>query len=532
MTGVPRARATLAWLLPWLVAAGLALFSYVNVVVRMPPLQADEAGHALPGARMALALRAGDLAGFTTATRDEVHWPFVHPWLLCAAFLAFGIKSEVARGLSLVALAVVLGLLPLLARELADQDAPPWLGWLAITVLLVTPDCWMFASQVMSESLGMLWTVLALWLGARATARARPRLQAAAGGLAALAFLTKYNYGAPLALALAGAPLLRGGRKGLRQSLAVVLGFGLPVALWLGWQLSTDFSRRELILGVVANRDEGLRGVEGLAFYPRALAARAGLAVAVVAALGLASSAWRRPRGPRLAALLFGALTLALLTWHPNKQWRYALPLLPVALVLADVEVAARLSRWRRDAGPAYAAAALLLLVTRAPLEALLDTVRSGEVPGAAARVVGFAADQTGSCGTVLVLGSTGLLPHSAIEWDLLRRGGHEPRVRPLGYPDERAWDPRYRLGYPSELTPPFTRALERTLSEERPDCVVSLELSRDSPFLPDWLARWDAWGQNYVRLMLRQPGFEVSAERRCPTEAAVVRVHRPRTRP
>ncbi len=533
MTATGWLRRALPLIVPWLAAAAMAAFAYSNVLTRMPPLQADEAGHALPGARMALALRAGDVPAFASATRGEIHWPFLHPWLLCLAFLAFGIKAEVARAVSLAALVAVLGLLPCLARELSGRRAPPLLGWLSVAALLATPDCWLFACGVMSETLGMLWTVVALWLGARAVARARPWPQAlAAGGVAAAAFLTKYNYGAPLALALTCAPLVQEGRRGLKRAVAAGLGFGLPVALWLAWQLAADPSRWELILGMVTNRDEGLRGIESLVFYPRALSERVGPVVSVVTALALARSAWRRTRALQAGALIFAAVTLALLTWHPNKQWRYALPLLPVLLVLAEVEVVALLGRWPRAVGPACLLATSLLLAARAPLDTLLDDSRAGEVPRAASRIVGFAADEARACRTVLVLGSTGLLPHSAVAWELLERSGRETRVEPLDYPGQLPWDSRYRQGYPAELTPLFAPSLARALSEMRPDCVVSLELARSSPFLPGWLARWDAWGQNYVQLMLRQPGFEVGAQWSYPTESATVRVYRPAARP
>ncbi len=108
-----------------LVIAGLALgvVVYRTLLINEPPLSADEAGHALPAARMALALGRGDLRGFLDATRRELVWPFMHPWLITAFFLGFGISARVARLSSLLTFGAALSLLPSLARALCAARA-------------------------------------------------------------------------------------------------------------------------------------------------------------------------------------------------------------------------------------------------------------------------------------------------------------------------------------------------------------------------------------------------------------------------
>jgi hypothetical protein len=92
-----------------------------------------------------------------------------------------------------------------------------------------------------------------------------------------------------------------------------------------------------------------------------------------------------------------------------------------------------------------------------------------------------------------------------------------------LAFPGEQAWDPRYRLGYPVEMTPDYDVRLKAALDTGGYDRVVTLQIAPDSVFLPDWLRRWDAWGQNYVVAMEHQPPWRTVTEQ--PFDESKVRV-------
>ena len=140
----------------------LGIYAYRVLLLPYPPLSADEAGHALPAARMAMALRGGSLGGFLEATRREVVWPFLHPWWMTPFFLAFGISTEAARVSSLLAFGAALALVPWLARELEigrDADTGParvfpslaTLGWLSVAALVAAAP-WDLVCTVMSDT--------------------------------------------------------------------------------------------------------------------------------------------------------------------------------------------------------------------------------------------------------------------------------------------------------------------------------------------------------------------------------------------
>ncbi len=291
----------------------LGVVVYRTLLVDMPPLHADEAGHALPAARMTLALGQGDLRGFLDATRRELVWPFLHPWLITAFFLSFEISARVARLSSLLTFGAALGLLPSLARALwaAHPDdaahAPSSrlvIGWLSVASLIAAAP-WQLVCTVMSESLGMLLTVSALLVEAHAVRRNRLSWHVGSGLLAAAAFFTKYSYGVPLMAAIIVARVWRARRQGSRPLLAAAAGMSLPVLLWLAVVLSPDVGRARELLGVFTNRDEGLHGLANAFFYVHALVETVGWQAGAITIVALAAVAAERKVGvpPDRAAL-------------------------------------------------------------------------------------------------------------------------------------------------------------------------------------------------------------------------------------
>jgi hypothetical protein len=534
------ARRVAAWVVPCVpcvVAIALGFFAYRVLLLAQPPLHADEAGHALPAARMAMALRQGDLAGFLETTRADLLWPFLHPLFITVFFLGLGMTTDVARSSSLCAFVAAAGLVPLLVQELARARAAagdggdtrglpfPTLGWLSAAALLAAAPLWGFSCVVMTESLGMTLVLATLVCAARAERHQRLALHGASGVLAALTFFTKYNYGAPLALALFAALAWRTRGRGPRPLAAFVAG-SVPLLLaWAAFVFRADGARIAYLWDYIrVNRDEGIRGLESLLFYPTAVVEVLGAAVAIGLLLGLPAAFLRRSPDARLPSLLFVSLTLALLLPNDNKQWRYLAPALPVLLALAEAELGAWSARLR-GRSLAWGLAAGLLLLARDPLEGIRDLARAAEPLKDARAMLRFAALHLPRGRTVMVLGHTGWLPHTALTWELLERDGRESDIEIMLFPDEQGWDARYRSAYPTELRPEYATTLDARLAG-RDVTVVAFELGPRSPFLPEWMARWDAWAQNYVQVMKAQPGYAVAAEQAFPDSDAVVRIH------
>jgi hypothetical protein len=222
--------------------------------------------------------------------------------------------------------------------------------------------------------------------------------------------------------------------------------------------------------------------------------------------------------------VLFVAAAFAMLTLHPNKQARYLFTTLPILLVLAETELAHRLRRLRgREAlWPALAAA---LLLARDPLTQVRAAAASARRLDDARPILAYVAESVGRRQPVLFLGSTGLLPHLALTWELIERQAAEPSVDLLLFPDGPG---RHRTGYPAAMGPQYDAVLRDALASGRFRTVVALELGSRSPFLPDWLAKWDAFGQNYVRLMAQpaaQVEYALESERAFPQSDAKVRI-------
>jgi hypothetical protein len=510
--------------------------AYRLFLVHQPAFHADEAGHALPAARMAFALRAAHPGAFLEATRREVVWPFVHPWVLSAFFLAFGVSAPVARISSLVTFAAALALVPVLAREIAPRrdgtgEEPlsasvPLLGWLSVATLAVATS-WAGVCAVMTEPLGLLLTLAALLIEARAARNPGLAGHVGAGLLAAAAFLTKYSYGLPLMAAIALAYAARARRGGVRPALAALAGLCVPIVLWASWIFLPDPQRLGELRAAFVNRDEGLHGLADLLFYPRAIVESVGAPVALAVLVLWTVLLLRGRLGRRRTAVVFVGVALAMLTVHPNKQERYLFAVVPVVLILAETELARVLARLP-GRNLLWPAAAMLLVVVGNPRARLREAARDSANLDEARPILAYVAENVVNRQPVLFLGTTGRLPHLALTWELLERQSAEPDVDLLPFPGGEGWDGRHRSGYPAEMGPEYLRTLRAALAPGRYGSVVTLALGARSPFLPDWLAKWDAWGQNYVRMMSDPQTAEpylLESEKTFPASDAQIRI-------
>ena len=475
----------------------LGLYVYRVLLVSYPPLSADEAGHALPAARMAFALREGSLPGFLEATRREVVWPFLHPWVITPFFLVFGVSAHVARLVSLVAFGAAVGLVPLLARELLkdaggaaeagrDLSSPPLLGWLSVAVIVAATP-WDLVCTVMSEPLGMFLTLAALLVEARAARRGSTIGDVLGGLLVAAAFFTKYSYGLPLMaavlLALAGR-----GRSERRRFFAALAGMAVPVAVWLAWILWPDPRRATELRAAVVNRDEGLQGWTDLLFYPRAIVSSVGWPAGLAALLMLATLLARGRLGRRLPAVLFVGVALAMLTLHPNKQERYLFAVVPVLLVLAETELASRLRRlrgrevlWPALAGIAIVAGSPLARAREAATEAAPARRRAsdrrprrGRGRRPAARAV--PRDDRPPSAPRPDLGAArapAAASRMSISCSFLAAKGP---IEPTGAGTRRRWDPNTRRCWAMRWTGRYQSVVTLDLDETSPSCPSGLQ--------------------------------------------------------
>jgi hypothetical protein len=383
----------------------------------------------------------------------------------------------------------------------------------------------------MSEPLGVLLTVAGLLAAVEAGSRGTIGWHALSGLLAASAFFTKYSYGLPLMASIVLALAWRARGSGKRPLLAAIAGAAAPVLVWTFAILAPDPLRAREMLGVLVNRDEGLHGLADALFYGGVVLDDLGRPIGVTVLILLALTVFRRQSERRLPLVLFLGVGLLLLTLHPNKQQRYLLPLLPVMVVLAETEAARYLGRRSfRVAWPAIAAG---VLVARNPIVQIDEAAVTSNRLRSAQSIIGFVADNIPDQ-PVLFLGTTGLLPHFALTWELIEREQREPDVDLLPFPGDTGWDPRFRSGYPPEDGPEYDRLLRQAVASGRYGSVVTLGLGSRSPFRPDWLAKWDAWGQNYVRATdshAAELGYALRAERAFSGDDAIVRVFIPSSR-
>jgi len=210
-------------------------------------LDADEAVHAVEALRLYDSLQHEGVGDFLeklyfperwqAPVQDHLRWyPPVHSLVVLPSLALLGRSDFAVRVPSVVLLCLSALLFHALARRLAPR-APDWAGLLAVLLLLSSPNVLTFSVQCLIEPASLAALALALLLYLRSLEQDHPlgRASLAGAGLA-LAFLTKYDHGAFLGLALGLAELLRARARPSALLRPVALVFAIPAlvgGLWL-----------------------------------------------------------------------------------------------------------------------------------------------------------------------------------------------------------------------------------------------------------------------------------------------------------
>ena len=289
--------------------------------------------------RMRDALAGGDPLGALAALAGQVVPQPPLGYAMAATSYLLGLEHAAALATSLAALAMIgVGLTWCAQGSRSPLGLAPLAAGL---MLLATPMTWAAAEHVQWDLLCAGWITLSLGALVRSEQLSARRWTLAAGGLAGLAALVKYN--APLFLWL---PLLlavisaaRSGRR--RDAVALIVAGAAPLLLWLPLALSELGPYLAASAGGSPGVDSASAvpplsqrlGPEGLAYYPAVLKDAIGWP-GVAVALG-ALGAWRLPAGRVLwLAMLGGGISLALIG---RREPRYLWPLLPLLFLAAEL---------------------------------------------------------------------------------------------------------------------------------------------------------------------------------------------------
>ncbi|MDF2774941.1 MAG: hypothetical protein K0S86_4441 [Geminicoccaceae bacterium] len=445
VTSPARARATVAWLAVGVTVAVTALavafawLVYVRIIRADLPLSYDEGAHALFGLTIANDLRSGDALALAYDIYRQVYWPPLHSVLVGAAFVTSGDRIAVARGVSLVAYALIPLALLAAGRAMWPRDEPVrgWVaGGVAGILAVATPALVPFASLAFLELpalLAVALTLLAYFVAERAVDRPRRRALIAAGVV--LAYFLKTNYGILLIVVLALDALCeaRFSIRALfsRRNAYVVVPLAAVFAVWFAYPPKIAATIRAMV-----NKPAG--GVnpwtlEGLLFYPGSLLDFAGSPAMLVVLLAGVVGAWGLRRMPNVRLLLLLAGVQFLLgEVHHTKNNRHIFPLVP-ALFLLTGAAAARLlhgalgtaSQRARRVATIVAAAFVVLAAVQ------MWRLAAGPLPTAWARMPGppdpshgaiidAAASAVARGERVLLVGTFDLRPGPPVlDWDL-----------------------------------------------------------------------------------------------------------------
>jgi len=115
-------------------------------------------------------LSAGDIGGFFSSVYNQAYYPPTQSLLLTPAFLVFGTSETVARMVSLACLFVIVLLLYALGLELHERHG--WLiGLVAALFAFTAQPLLTISAMVMQEPVGLMFTLISLWLYVRGVKR-------------------------------------------------------------------------------------------------------------------------------------------------------------------------------------------------------------------------------------------------------------------------------------------------------------------------------------------------------------------------
>lgn len=337
---------------PWLLLTGL--FGALALVVGMwvafdqrPPIW-DHANHLERAAKCGQILSARGLAGVREILEMSTFYP---PVVTCSAgllYFIFPIAALTSQSVMLAFLALALLSLFLLGRLLFDAPT----GLLAALIFGAAPFVVYSATNFQLDLPLAAAVILSLLVLVQTEAFARRSWSIAMGVTLAFGMLIKPPFAAyllpPLVL-VAWQALRATGRWERLFNLAVALVLGGALSLpWYGIRVfgfPIQVMNRAFKQAAESGYPEVLT-LFSLTFYPRTLVYIFGLLAAPLFAWGLVALA----REYRARGLLWSAtlVPFAVVLLIQNKNFRYVLPILPVAALIAAVGLKGFAPPWRR----------------------------------------------------------------------------------------------------------------------------------------------------------------------------------------
>lgn len=323
----------------------------------------------------------------------------------------------------------------------------------------------------------------------------------------ALTFLTKYNYGLQVGLAILVSHLAKSrGSARWGETAALIVSMLVPTSAWVAW---SPAEKIRALSEFVTNRTSGLGMLEGLAFYPQSLLADYTtvpvLGIIAMAALVLSLRDTEDYKVRAVVSIGLFGLLLAIL--HPYKQTRFIYTTMPALFVLVDFQVhrlSLALSRGRPRRFEVSSLAVLVVAVLAAlPLPGKVQYLGTGENDALALSrastvkiraVLDFIRSQVVASERVIVVGVFNELSANLVRFDLERQRGHPVEVVPLPYVGAAS-----RASLPAGPPHAYEIALASSLGELFNACLVGIEVNSRSKFYTDDYVRWNAWQAGYL---------------------------------
>lgn len=338
------------------ISGGFSIFAYHYLLKPQGTFGWDESHHASYGIIVAYSAKIGDWGTFWGIThRQMLAWPFLHSWILAAGLHAFGFSFIGARLTSLIFFFFSVPIVYLIGSELNGKKSI-LTGLIAVLFYASSPLILYYSTGAMIELPGLFFTLLISYLYFQGLKKKLNRYFFLAGFFAAILFLTKYQYGLIVLLALlidGVMRFLKSGKAELKFPILIVISFALVIGIWLISSIP-DLKIKSFIHTLKESGSHKpplyFSSLDMKIFYLRSMASYYSASILVFLALlpGFFYSVYKLRKSYLRFLIIYPAVNLLLIIISVNKQDRYCITAMPFLFILGAyflTEVGARLRK-------------------------------------------------------------------------------------------------------------------------------------------------------------------------------------------
>lgn len=497
----------------------------------------DMASYTIRGYIFAEHVKNYDIESFLDYTNKQQEKPPIYFHLLTAIFLLLGTGFDSATLLSTFAFFLLIIFIYLISIYLSEKDG--WfIGILACFMALTSKHYLAFSVLIMMEMLGALLTLIALFLYLRAKKEHSIKFYLSTSVATLSIFFFKYNYGLFFIALLFLTEFISIEKE--RKRLNVTFNFNissyhlylfipifLTIVLWFIYPYPEKINNIKRFL---INRSSGIPflSLKNFLFYPNVIIDYYVVSSSIFAFLTIlfVSSFFSKNESVKIIRNLF-LIGLAMIMIHDLKGSRFIFTIVPAFWLVAAYQfneliiiINKKLSSYRIFSNRLTINILTFILVVGTSYNKIISLKK--RLPSYLqdrsfcnknlSSVFNYIETNIDQNKNIFIFGSFNEISPNLIKLKIAEKGGFIKKIKvdELMCYGKRMPTRVISTGMSKEYKIEFSKWLKSSNS----DCVVTINVEKDSLYYTDDYQSWNEWKLNYIRLMKNQKKYGISTEK------------------